>query len=362
MLVSPLVFPLLKRILTLVIIHAVGDLVVPPKQALRFWRIAPLEFVIFIASIIADIFGTLEDGIYTSVGASLVILLYRIARPRGEFLGRVRLQVVDSANPDHKARNAYVPLRRKNLNPGIHVEDAPPGVLIYKFEESFTFPNASVINDRIVDYAKEKTRRGRTSQYKKLGDRPWNEGYVPRSMEKILHLNENDHRPILRAVVYDFSGVSNIDSTGIQSLVDTRQQLDKYADRNVEYHFAQIMSPWIKRALVAGGFGTGNPAHRVIEVASVVPIADVEDPATRGEEEFQRRRRKSLAVKDVEAGNFDGIEAIPIPSKESEELRSNIVRKHSEDSDVAPVVETNYPFFHFDLDDAVRSAEKVPLE
>lgn len=333
-------------------------MVVSPKQAYRFWRIAPLEALIFLASVIVTIFTTLEDGIYVSVGASLVILLFRIARPRGEFLGRVRLQAIEQGpggSPTYAARNVYVPLARKNVNPDIHVEDLPPGVLIYRFEESFTFPNASLLNDRIVDYAKQKTRRGRASQYKKLGDRPWNEGYVPRSMEKILHTNENDHRPLLRAVVYDFSAVSNIDSTGIQSLVDTRQQLDKYADREIEYHFAAVMSPWIKRALVAGGFGTGQPAHRVVEVASVVPmgnIANAEDPDTHGEEEFQRRRRK-----DIEAGQ-DIIQQIPDKHPETAHDSS---RSHSSDSDVLPVVPTNYPFFHLDLDDAVRSAEKVPI-
>jgi solute carrier family 26 (sodium-independent sulfate anion transporter), member 11 len=310
------------------------------------------------ASVIVTIFSTLEDGIYTSVGASLVVLLYRIARPSGEFLGRVQVQAVDELDPQNqiepKYRNTYVPLCRKNMNPDIHVEDAPPGVLIYRFEESFTFPNASMINDRIVNYAKNKTRRGRATKYKKLGDRPWNEGFVPRSMDKILQMNENDNRPLLRAVVYDFSAVSNIDSTGVQSLVDTRQQLDRYSDREVEYHFASILSPWIKRALVAGGFGTGNPAHRVVEVASVVPITSVEDPATHGEEDFQRRRRKVHGVKDIEGG--DDIIA-PIPSKTVEGRE----RPHSGSSEVIPVVPTNYPFFHLDLDDAVRSAARAPI-
>jgi solute carrier family 26 (sodium-independent sulfate anion transporter), member 11 len=335
-----------------VIIHAVGDLIVPPKQAYRFWLISPLEFIIFMASVIVTVFTTLEDGIYVSVGASIVVLLYRIARPRGEFLGRVRIQAVEGLSAaQKKIRSAYVPLRRKNMNPDIHVQDPPPGVLIYRFEESFTYPNASMINDRIVDYAKQKTRRGLTARYKKLGDRPWNEGYVPRSMDALLHQNENDTRPTLRAVVYDFGAVSNIDSTGVQSLVDTRQQLDRYADRQVEFHFAQILSPWIKRALVAGGFGTGNPSHRVVEVASVVPVADALAADSHDEEDFQRRKRKSLAIKDEE--NSD-IQAIGHHAGEQ-----GVTRERSEDSDVLPVVETNYPFFHLDLDDAVRSAERA---
>jgi sodium-independent sulfate anion transporter 11 len=346
--------------LTIVIIHAVGDLIVPPKQALRFWRISPLECIIFLASVIITIFTTIEDGIYVSVGASIVVLLYRIARPRGEFLGRVRVQAIEGSgvNIRNLSRSVYVPLARKNLNPDVAVEDPPAGVLIYRFEESFTYPNASVINDRIVDYAKSKTRRGRTTHYKTLGDRPWNEGYVPRSMDAVHHLNENDTRPILRAIVYDFGGVSNIDSTGVQSLVDTRQQLDRYSDRQIEFHFAQILSPWIKRALVAGGFGVGNPAHRVVEVASAVPVPDALDVHSHAEEDFQRRRKKSMNVKDPELGEIDRIE------EEGSSSRVGVGRqgRGSEESDALPLVETNYPFFHLDLDDAVRSAAKAAGE
>jgi sodium-independent sulfate anion transporter 11 len=54
-------------------------------------------------------------------------------------------------------------------------------------------------------------------------------------------------KPILRAVVFDFSGVSNIDTTSIQNLVDLRRVLERYAGGEVEFHFATILSPWIKR-------------------------------------------------------------------------------------------------------------------
>lgn len=67
------------------------------------------------------------------------------------------------------------------------------------------------------------------------------------------------------------SAVATIDTTGVQSLVDTRRQINRYADREVEFHFAHITSPWVSRALIAGGFGTGKPLKEIIEVAPVVP-------------------------------------------------------------------------------------------
>jgi hypothetical protein len=51
-------------------------------------------------------------------------------------------------------------------------------------------------------------------------------GFVSRSMDKILHQIENDDRPLLRVVVYDFSAVSAIDTISVH-LIDTRQQLDR---------------------------------------------------------------------------------------------------------------------------------------
>lgn len=337
----------------LVIIHAVGDLIVPPKQAYRFWRINPLEFFIFIASVIVAVFTTLEGGIYTAVGASLVILLFRIARPGGAFLGRVRISAYEGEALNrtvHNTRSVYVPLTLKNLNPGIKVEDAPPGIVIFRFEDSFVFPNASLLNDRIVTYVKQKTRRGQSNLYQTLGQRPWNEGFVPRSMTKYKQTGENDNRPLLRAIVYDFGAVAHVDSTTIQALIDTRQQLERYADRQVEFHFAQILSPWVRRALVSGGFGTGNPQHRIVEVASVAPVAEAEDPSTRGEEEFQRRRLKGM--KDLEEAKVD---------VEETSVGADYAHSGASESEVVALHPTNYPFFHLDVDGAVRAAERIPL-
>lgn len=58
-------------------------------------------------------------------------------------------------------------------------------------------------------------------------------------------------KPILRAVVFDFSGVSNIDTTSVQNLVDLRRVLERYAGDEVEFHFATILSPWIKRSVIS---------------------------------------------------------------------------------------------------------------
>jgi sodium-independent sulfate anion transporter 11 len=138
--------------LSAVIIHAVLDLIASPAQSYGFWKASPLEAIIFAAAVIVSIFATIEAGIYTSVAASLALLLIRIARPRGAFLGRVRLRpdlappsADGAADPktayDLPTRDVYLPLLPSGVtNPLVQVEPPPPGVIVFRFVRS---PQAS---------------------------------------------------------------------------------------------------------------------------------------------------------------------------------------------------------------------------
>jgi sodium-independent sulfate anion transporter 11 len=86
-----------NAVLSAIIIHAVADLVVSPRGAYAFWRVSPFEFFIWLAAVLVSVFSTIENGIYTSLAASLVLLLFRIAKPGGAFLGRVRVGIESKA-------------------------------------------------------------------------------------------------------------------------------------------------------------------------------------------------------------------------------------------------------------------------
>ena len=287
------------------------DLILPLPKALEYWNVSPLECLIFFASVIVTIFTSIEVGLYVSISASLALLLYRLARPKGEFLGQIQIQSVDGE--DSVSVPSYVPISNVGLNPTVIVEQPVPGVLIYRLGESFTYPNASLVNDRIIAFAKEKTCPDPNAPILSLGDRPWNESYAPRIPQPTM----SDPRPSLQAMVFDFGGVSSMDLTAAQVLRDTCRQLDNYAGHQVEYHFAQIHSPWILRALVAHGFGVGNPRHPLVELASVQ----------------QPQLQNGHADIEMAASN--------------------------QGTTVGPVVGTNYPFFHLNLENAVKSAESA---
>jgi len=82
--------------LSAVIIHAVADLVASPSQVYSYWRVSPLEFIIWSAAVLVTVFSMIENGIYTSILASLILLLIHIAHPRGYFIGKVTLRLTST--------------------------------------------------------------------------------------------------------------------------------------------------------------------------------------------------------------------------------------------------------------------------
>ncbi|KAH7343895.1 sulfate transporter family-domain-containing protein [Rhizoctonia solani] len=320
--------------LSAIIIHAVADLVASPSQAFMFWRVAPLEYVIWLAAVLVTIFSSIENGIYTSIIASVALLLIRIAVPKGQFLGRV---TVHSGDKDKQTRDVYVPLSLNGgvMNPHVKVEAPADGVIIYRLEESITFPNSSSVNSALVEYAKQHTKRGKDMTNVPLGERPWNDPGPRRGAH--VDAAADASKPLLRAVVLDFSAVAHIDTTGVQNLMDTRKELERWADQPVEFHFASILSPWIRRALVAGGFGT-EERGRVIphEIAPVVPPPPGQ--YTGPNDEYAISASKNASGED---GDVEDLKSTASSVTEFE----------------AAIVSRSTPYFHLDLNSAVRAAE-----
>lgn len=327
-----------KATLSAVIIHAVSDLITPWRASWNLYQVHPLDGGIFIVCVIITVFSSIENGIYFAIAASAAVLLFRNAKPEGQFLGRVRVaevinpsikfsddssytssdndveiqqvltrdtynatsankfkvkdtfekrvpttaELVDS-NPNVVFRTQWVPLGKSNFNQDVQVSPPPPGVLVFRPLEAFVYPNASGQVDRISDEAKRLTRRGKPYA-KSAGSRPWNDPgplrwNLPFWKDKFSKEEDNDvedTRPFLRIVHIDFSCAPSIDATSIQALVDVRRALNIYADREVEYHFSGIHSGWIRRALIRAGFGTYGEKDLVSET-NYVNIASSDD-------------------------------------------------------------------------------------
>ncbi|WFD02300.1 hypothetical protein MOBT1_000982 [Malassezia obtusa] len=394
--------------LSAVIIHAVGDLIAPPALLYKFWLMNPLELIIWIAAVLVTVFSSVDYGVYVSVCLSAALLLVRIAHPRGHWLGVVHVQHDSGGTVKTKQlRDVYVPMDNNDRmrDPSVFIRPPPPGILVYRVEESFTYPNASRMSDIILDKVKEETRPCKPINSIKPGDRPWNDPGPPNpllikawraasfyykrhpdaktvneSLSEEEQASDLDSRPQLRAIVLDFGSVANVDSTSVQVLVDLRNAVEIYSGHRVEFHFAQILSPWIRRALLAGDFGTGSIRRHVTEIAAVVPEGAVGDPR-----EVGRYRPPPEGVEFVEDAHrrnddivphHDDIEAQPQHSHDAMyEDRKNSdgefvsSPKHDDNSlDMAgsinvPILWNNEltPFFHLDVSGAVSAAMESTL-
>ncbi len=330
------------------IIHAVCNLITPPKNLHKYWQLSPLELLIWIVCVALAIFKSLEYCIYVGIGLSIALLLVRVSRTKGRFVGVTRAQRTAGGTSDDdstaaatsfdkgqsSSRTAFLPLDRKDAsNPAIRVESPYPGVFIYRLSESFNYINQAYHVDTLLSYLAENSRRMSAECFERESDRLWNDP-GPRKHENEAGL------PYLRALVLDFSAVNNLDVTSVQGLVDLRNSLDRYSSPDaVEWHFANIHNRWTRRALAVSGFGypsSQNP-DALGKWKPVYSIAPVDG------NNWYSRSGGQLGHSDDEA-------SIPNTSFPGSTITL------SSSGGKAAIYGVDRPFFHGDLHDAVEAA------
>lgn len=183
----------------------------------------------------------------------------------------------------------------------------------------------------------------------------------PRSWNEVSNKSVNvlyeDHKPTLKAIILDFSSVSRIDLTSTQNLIDARSVLDRYAaPHSVQWHFACIHSRWIKRALVSAKFGfptfedEESMPKKWASFFSTANAALVDDKFVISD--GPTGTTKSLATKtDIEMLEVkDDTSKGDVILEQHEELS----RKNSPNGPA--LFGVNRPYFHVDVDAAVKSA------
>jgi sodium-independent sulfate anion transporter 11 len=257
----------------------------------------------------------------------------RIARTRGEFLGKVEVEPDSETSPEtddrktSSTRDVYLSLKRNDAsNKDILVESPHGGVLIYHFPEGLNYLNQAQHLKNLTDYIYTHTRRPTEDQKEEKGEALWCD-------TSALCKQDND-LPVLRAIVIDCSTINNIDITSVQGLVDVRNALDRWASPStIQWHFGGLHNRWARRALAAVGFGQSSTedGYSFGTWAIVPTMATSFGEATEGD----HRRRTS-----TDDENTIGI-------------RHNDL---SGEKQLFPVFALDRPLFHADLGEAVRAA------
>lgn len=183
-------------------------------------------------------------------------------------------------------------------------------------------------------------------------------------------IDANDARPVLRAVILDCAAVSQVDTTSVQALVDTRDQLARHAAPElVEWHLAGVRNRWARRAFAAAGFGFpstgllgGSGASGVPRWAPVYTVAAVDEADDASDVGSYAGEKRPAAValrgaEDIESVGEEDLDNISSASKAETALPLQAGgRGAARLGRLAAIQGVNRPFLHLSVEDAVDSA------
>jgi sodium-independent sulfate anion transporter 11 len=369
------------------------------------------DLIIFSIGLAVILFSSIEHGVFAMIGLSAGLLLFRMFKARGRFMGVVSVHISSPSDDSNKkdddaaspggssghsvttfatehSRTVFLPLGRDDgSNPLIKIDQPGLGIFIYRFSQDFNYTNANSYIDHMLSHITRVTKPTTPSTATRNGDRAWNDPTIRRLGGKAPANPEDDMRPTLKAVILDFSAVNHVDVTSVQLLVDARNQLDRHAAPHaVQWHFANIHSRWTKRALSAAGFGfpsldveNGQARHW----KSVFSVAEVATHALDGSDEVSGKDDSKRITQDIELGQIwhdtceervsriskydkpvvitsEEISAAGISNWASNRISFDkgavVMTERVEGKERVTVHGVNRPFFHVSLEAALRCA------
>lgn len=250
--------------LSAIIAHSVTDLIFGPTTWKKFWDLNPSELFIFALAYIISLVARIDISVYVPVVISLIIQLYRVARPKYAILGRMDLDpekeghysmdekmyknyenrdefYMDKLNSLDRA--VFFPLDHASLGKYTHPIDSD--IICFQPQESVVFQNSAYLFEKLLDEIKTKTRRGKPPA-EKIGDRSWNYTESPGKAQE---------KPVLQAVILDLSGVHQMDYSGMEALQSTAVQTERYTGHHVNWYIVTGYSATVRKSLLFAGFG-----------------------------------------------------------------------------------------------------------
>lgn len=208
-------FYLPAAILAAVIIVSVFGLI-EWHEFKRLWALGHYDRYLFIATFAGTLFIGIKEGILLGVTLSVVMLLYRSARPNVAVMGRI------------PGTNIYRDVKKYETE---EQEDR----LIFRFDSSIHFANAEYFSEKLLEVVAQRSG--------------------------------------LKAVIIDLNGVNEIDSTGMDELFKV---IGKLEERGIETLFAEVKFP--VREMIRKATLPGNEATFFMTAEDAVRSLGCDDP------------------------------------------------------------------------------------
>ena len=179
---TPLFYYLPNTVLGAIIIVAVFGLI-DYKEFKRLWKIGHYDRYMLLATFTGTLFIGIKEGILLGVTLSVIMLLYRSARPNHAVIGKI------------PGTSVYRSINR-------YETEQDPNVVVFRFDAPLHFANAEYFREKVNELLIE--------------------------------------RPDTTCMVLDLNGVNEIDSTGLDELLETMKDL---SEKKVSVKLAEVKAP-----------------------------------------------------------------------------------------------------------------------
>ena len=211
---TPLFYYLPKAVLAAIIMVAVVGLI-DTSGFRKLWKIGHYDRYMFLATFVGTLFIGIKEGILLGIVLSVLMLVYRSARPNHSVLGRV------------PGTSAYRNVERYETE---QLKDT----LIFRFDAPLHFANAEFFKEQVY---------------------------------KLLERHSETQTLIL-----DFNGVNEIDTTGLDELFEVIEHLQ---DQQIEVRMAEVKSP-VRKLMADAQGGKTVDFYMTIDDAIVASDETVE--------------------------------------------------------------------------------------
>jgi sodium-independent sulfate anion transporter 11 len=166
----------------------VGDLITPPAEIYHYWKISPIDVLIFFIGVMITVFNDITNGVFATIFLSVAVLLVRIFRAQGNFLGSAKvytqianegdqsLQSTTESSDSYRegllapSRNVFLPLDRSDgSNPLVQIQKPDSGIFVYRLRDGLNYQNANHQLDTMVEMVYKNVRRTTTASFAKPG-------------------------------------------------------------------------------------------------------------------------------------------------------------------------------------------------
>ncbi|KAI9314111.1 sulfate transporter family-domain-containing protein [Dichotomocladium elegans] len=298
--------------LAAVIIHAVTDLIVGPSVWAKFWRLHPAELVIFAAAYIISLFTRIDISVYVPVALSLVVQLYRSARPKYAFLARL--------NDDNTLLFA-----ENHPTLADHLKPIDQGLVCFQPRDNLVFENAAYLFGKLVDRVRQE---------------------ISQEPLRTLH-----------SIVLDLSGVHQMDYTATEELKAAAFAAERFADHPVRWYIVLGDSLDVRKCLLSAGFGTQR--HRRHGLFH----SDLQEPGSNTDRCcFTNKDTINEIVvieREVESSSHSALSSAPDLSATPDQRSPLAVTPPTGDAfdwSTVAACQDVYPYFFYSLQDAIHAA------